>query len=333
MSERETEEIQKQTFGEVLKNQEAVGFVSSLIKDSYQKFFTGHEEEVGGMVDKSWSILTSQAGTSNEELKQTVTQINSEIFHKQDPEFWFNSLYKIYKTKTRPEKDFVRLKPHIAGKRVLDYGSGGGYLAKTMAENGYEVSTTDVLDYRVPEAKHLPFRAMASPTDIPYPDDSFDTTIIKAVLHHIDPVNLPVVLRELQRVSKRVIIEEDTYDLPQDMPGLQELRQSQPQLEKFISMSKEDQLQCLMLIDYFSNAIAQGVVEMNFPFQFKSPGQWKEVLESHGFNLHDTKLLGFQDGNVSKNMSCLANSRSERIKNGEDKVKANANKYLPIKIK
>jgi hypothetical protein len=169
-----------------------------------------------------------------------------------------------------------------------------------MSQSGYEVSTTDVIDYRVDIAKHLPFRAMSSPTDIPYPDNSFDTAIIKAVLHHINEPDLPIVIQELCRVAKRLIIEEDTYAVPGDTPGLQKLTESQPQLRKFMALSIEDQLQALMLIDYFANAIAQGVVEMNFPFQFKSIPQLKTLLEQNELRLTNVKLLGFQDGAVNK---------------------------------
>lgn len=313
LKEQNIAEIQKRSFGEVLQNREAVGFVNGLIKESYQDYFKGHEEEVGAMVDRTWVLLGENAGADSEKLQQTVTKINSEIFRKQDPSFWFNAMYRTYKTDLRPKKDFAKLQQYIDGKRVLDYGSGGGYLALLISQNGYEVSTTDVIDYRVNEAKHLPFKAMVSPTDIPYPDNNFDTTIIKAVLHHIDAVNLPTVLSELRRVSKRLIIEEDTYDVPNDLPGMEDVRKSQPQLEKFIAMSREDQLQALMLIDYFSNAIAQGVVEMNFPFQFKSVDQWKTVLESHGLELTDAKLLGFQPGNVNK--SCHVWLVSDRQQN------------------
>ena len=74
---------------------------------------------------------------------------------------------------------------------MLDYGCGSGYLAAGLLAGGYEVFTTDVLDYRYEEARRLPFAQMASPTDIPYPDNSVDVALVQAVLHHIDSDDLP----------------------------------------------------------------------------------------------------------------------------------------------
>lgn len=300
LTDTKTNTIQRRTFSEVLREQEPVGFVQDLIRESYQAYFVGHEREVGEMVDNAWSLLRETAPHGKLELHAAVKKVNSEIFCKQDPTFWFNTMYRVYKTDLRPKKDFERMRKLLFGRRVLDYGSGGGYLAVLLSKNRYDVSTTDILDYRAAEAKHLPFRPMTSPTDIPYPANSFDTTIIKAVLHHIEATNLPAVLKELRKISKRLIIEEDTFGLTENIPGLEELRKEQPQLVKFMNLSPEDQLQALMLIDYFANAITQGIVDMNFPFQFKTPQQWQQTFESADMTLIETMLLGFQPGNVNK---------------------------------
>jgi hypothetical protein len=153
------------------------------------------------------------------------------------------------------------------------------------------VLTTDVLDYRVPEAKHLPFQHMTSPVNIPYPDTNADTIIVKAVLHHVAPTDLSSVLKELRRVSQRIIIK-----------GVEELANVQPQFAHFRSLNVSDQLESLMLIDYFANALAQGVIDMNFPFQFKTIPQWTALLALHGLRVSHIELLGFQPGNV--NRSC-----------------------------
>jgi hypothetical protein len=168
------------------------------------------------------------------------------------------------------------------------------------------------MDYRFEGAKHLPFKAMLSPADIPYPNDSFDTVIIKTVLHHIDESELPRVLEELCRIGSRLIIEEDTFDLSVDTPGLLELSQQQTQLKRFIALSPEDQLCALMLIDYFGNAIAQGLVDMNCPFQFKTMDQWAGVLKKHRLQLNHMQLLGFQPGNVNK--TCQVRLIVDRLK-------------------
>jgi hypothetical protein len=44
-----------------------------------------------------------------------------------------------------------------------------------------------------------------------------------------------------------------------------EILKTQPLLRTFVSMPLEVQRQVLVLIDFFSNAIAQGIPEMNIP--------------------------------------------------------------------
>ena len=43
-------------------------------------------------------------------------------------------------------------------------------------------------------------------------------------------------------------------------------------------MTLEVQQQVLALIDFFANAIAQGIPEMNMPFEFKTVPGWEQVL-------------------------------------------------------
>lgn len=292
---------QQISFPEVLQNQEVVDFVRAVVKENYREFFTGHEE-VAEMVDAAFDLLERSQRDGPEKLREAVATINQTLFRKDDPTFWFNTMYHEYKTRTRPHWDFSRLHPFLQGTTILDYGSGGGYLALELERHGYQVLTTDVLDYRVPEARHLLFRQMTSPVAIPYPDTSADTVIVKAVLHHIALPHLSSVLSELRRVSKRIIIEEDTYDVPQTLRGVEELVQTQPQFARFRSLSARDQFESLMLIDYFANALTQGLVEMNFPFQFKTIPQWTALLEAHDLSVSRVELLGFQPGNV--NRSC-----------------------------
>ncbi len=300
-----TQSPQPNSFGHVLQNQQVVKFVCQLVKENYLEFFTGHQE-IADMIDQAFDLLVKSQGAEpkKERLQQAVTTINHTIFRKDDATFWFNQQYHQYKTRIRPQKDFSRLHPYLQGTTILDYGSGGGYLALELEHHGYRVLTTDVLDYRVPEARHLPFQQMTSPVTIPYPDTSADTTIVKAVLHHVAPKNLSSVLKELRRVSQRIIIEEDTYDVPATLKGVEELANAQPQFAHFRSLNVSDQLESLMLIDYVANALAQGLVEMNFPFQFKTIPQWTALLESHDLHVSHIELLGFQPGNV--NRSCHA---------------------------
>ena len=201
---------------DALRSPDVVEFVSASVKAGYLEFFGEYSDQVCGMVDQAFDRLSrSQSdGVDPERLVEATSALLDDTFRKSDPSFWFNRIYHEYKTQIKPEADFQRLQKLLPGRRVLDYGCGSGYLAARLAKGGYDVFTTDVLDYRYAEARHLPFVQMTSATDISYPDDSVDVALVLAVLHHIDPDDLPRVIRRLGKIARYALIKEDTYGLP-----------------------------------------------------------------------------------------------------------------------
>lgn len=294
------------TVAGALRSPAVVEFVRGSVKTGYREFFGAYSDEVCRMVDHGFDTLSrSQAdGVDPERLVKATSTLLEDTFRKSDPAFWFNRIYHQYKTQAKPEADFQRLQRLLPGKRVLDYGCGSGYLAARLAKGGYEVFTTDVLDYRYPEAQHLPFVRMTSATDISYPNDSVDVALVLAVLHHIDPGDLPGVIRRLRTISRYALIKEDTYGLPDGVEGLAESLATQPLLRTFVGMTLAAQQQVLALIDFFANAIAQGLPEMNMPFEFKTLPQWQQVLPQNGFRVTRSLVTGFELGLMHK--SCHA---------------------------
>ncbi|MGA9814256.1 MAG: methyltransferase domain-containing protein [Terriglobales bacterium] len=294
------------TVAATLRNPRVVEFVSTSIKTGYREFFGASSEEVCGMVDQAFQHLvrSQQDGVDPGRLVEVTSVLLRDIFRKSDPAFWFNQIYHQYKTQAKPEADFQRLQTLLPGKRVLDYGCGSGYLAARLARGGYTVFTTDVLDYRYPEARHLPFVQMAAPTDIAYPDNSADVALVLAVLHHINPEDLPRVIQRLGKIATYALIKEDTYGMPDHGEGLADSLRTQPLLITFTGMTTEIQVQVLVLIDFFANAIAQGIPEMNMPFEFKTVTEWKQVLLQNGFKVNRTVVAGFEPGLMHK--SCHA---------------------------
>ena len=279
-----------------------VEFVRASVKTGYLEFFGAYSDEVCGMVDHAFDTLSRSQGDGIDPdrlVKATLVLLES-TFRKSDRTFWFNRIYHQYKTQTKPEADFQRLRKLLPGKRVLDYGCGSGYLAARLANGGYEVFTTDVLDYRYPEARQLPFVRMTSATDISYPDDSVDVALVLAVLHHIDPSDLPGVVRRLGAIASQALIKEDTYGLPDGVEGLAESLATQPLLRTFVGMTLAAQQQVLALIDFFANAIAQGLPEMNMPFEFKTVTEWQRVLLQNGFKVNKSLVAGFEPGLMHK---------------------------------
>ncbi len=296
-----------------LRNPRVAEFTANSVKAGYRQFFGDKNDQVCQMVDQAFEQLvrSQRDGENCAQLVKVTTELLKNTFRKSDPSFWFNRVYRHYKIEIKPETDFQQLQQLLPGKSVLDYGCGSGYFAARLARGGYKVFTTDVLDYRYPEARSLPFMRMASPTDIFYPDDSVDAAVVQAVLHHIGPNDLPLVLQRLRKIAKFVLIKEDTYGLSEHMEGLNEKLRSQPLLREFVAMSLEMQLQVLVLIDFFSNAIAQGLPEMNMPFEFKTVTEWQKVLADNGLRVNKTVLAGFEPGRM--HMSCHVWLLCERV--------------------
>ena len=93
------------------------------------------------------------------------------------------------------------------GSSVLDVGCGTGVLAQRIAEAGYEVAGVDpsegmlsILERSAPAVD----AQVASGTDLPFPDDSFDLVYCVAVMHHIaERADVQRALGEMVRVAKR----------------------------------------------------------------------------------------------------------------------------------
>src|SRR3989344_4227191 len=91
-----------------------------------------------------------------------------------------------------------------SNEKILDMGGGSGYLGELISRKA-KVTLLDTVDYN---QSHLPL-LLFDGKRIQISDNSFDTTIIVAVLHHtLYPERL---IAEAKRVSKRIVIVEDTY--------------------------------------------------------------------------------------------------------------------------
>jgi SAM-dependent methyltransferase len=291
-----------QTVCDALRSPAVTTFVRHTVQAGYLEYFSPEEYLAAEMVDQTFDRLErdQRAGSDPGKLLATTNALLEDTFKKGDSAFWFNRIYHHYKTALKPETDFEQLQALIHGRRVLDYGCGSGYLSARLARGGYQVSTTDVMDYRFPEARHLPFQQMASSTDIRYPENSFDTALVQAVLHHIALEDLPTVIQRLAKAAGVLVAKEDSYGLPANFPGLAETVAAQPLLKRFFAFSQADQLLALALIDYYANAIAQGVPEMNMPFAFKTVPQWWQTFQENGLRVVRTLVAGFEPGRVHK---------------------------------
>ncbi|WP_169733702.1 class I SAM-dependent methyltransferase [Mycobacterium genavense] len=284
----------------------ALNFTMSVLDKSYKSHFPDYASDVSGILEDAFKFLLA-AGDGGE-LYQASEEVHEQFFTPEGNGSWFTVGYSAYKSQRKPIQDFNNLADAISGSTVLDFGSGRGHLAALIARAGFDCYTTDVMDYRGADADVLPFRQMASPVDVPYADDMFDSAIVKTVLHHVDATDVIPLLINLRRVARRLIIEEDTYAVPTDSLGAAAV---QSELVEFNKLTENDQFQVLVLVDFFGNAVAQGLVDMNFGCQFKRVSEWHSLFTSLGFCVVDTEITGFRPGNIHK--SCQVRFVVDRV--------------------
>jgi len=290
-----------------LSNKEVVRLVSDAFIESYQKHFFPYTKEVVLMVETAISLLKIELTEKKKEhqsLFTILTYVNENIFKTSKKSFWFNTIYAEYKKNTRPKLEYDQIKPYIQGKRILDFGSGSGSLALELKKRKFTMSTTDVLDYRIKEAKNIAFKKMSSTKSLDYADNSIDTITVKAVLHHIDPEDLMEVLKELKRVAKRLIIEESVF-FSTAYPEALAKSAAQPIFKRFLAFSPHNQFLALLLIDFFTNALAFGKPNMNLPFAFRSIEDWQKLLKKLGLKIVGVNVLGFEPERVTPDSRAL----------------------------
>ena len=93
----------------------------------------------------------------------------------------------------------------IGAKRVLDVGCGHGYLVKFLLSQKYEVYGIDFSPYAgglIPSDRFLSIDARKR---LPFKDKEFDAVISTDFLEHLSVEELPNVVKEMERVGKKVL--------------------------------------------------------------------------------------------------------------------------------
>lgn len=147
------------------------------------------------------------------------------------------------------------LAPHVKGARLLDLGSGEGWVAEAVrAHAAVWACGADVGSFRLAAGPYVVYDGLR----LPFADDTFDTTLISLALHHCQSPE--TVLAEAVRVTRaRLLVVESVY---------------RNRLERF----------WLDLLDGRLNGYRHGGV-MNVPLAFRRPGEWRALFESHGLRV------------------------------------------------
>jgi SAM-dependent methyltransferase len=89
------------------------------------------------------------------------------------------------------------------GVQALDVATGGGHVARRLAEAGCSVVSLD-------PAPGMQPTVVAPAEDLPFADGSFDVVACRIAPHHFDDVGVAV--REMARVSRdRVVVEDNVF--------------------------------------------------------------------------------------------------------------------------
>jgi SAM-dependent methyltransferase len=87
------------------------------------------------------------------------------------------------------------------GVKALDVATGGGHVARRLREEGCNVVTLD-------PSPGMQADVLAPAEHIPFDDGSFDVAVSRIAPHHFE--NIGAALAEMARVSKRLVVIEDT---------------------------------------------------------------------------------------------------------------------------
>ena len=102
-----------------------------------------------------------------------------------------------------------------AGDRILDVGCGKAFLLYEFTQiiPGIEVCGIDISQYAIENAKLevQPFLRVASATDLPFDEGSFDLVVSVNTIHNLYCNDLDMAFREIERVGTKKYIVVESY--------------------------------------------------------------------------------------------------------------------------
>jgi SAM-dependent methyltransferase len=155
------------------------------------------------------------------------------------------------------------LRPHLAGRRILDLGSGEGFVAAALRREapGAWVCGVDVGDFRRVPGPYVVYDGAR----LPFRDGAFDTALLLLTLHHCRDAG--AVLAEAVRVTRRrLLVTESVY---------------RSRWERW----------CLLALDGRFNA-RRHAGAMGEALDVRPPAAWRRALEAPGLTVEAVAWLG-----------------------------------------
>ncbi|MGH7354250.1 MAG: class I SAM-dependent methyltransferase [Candidatus Rokuibacteriota bacterium] len=162
-------------------------------------------------------------------------------------------------------REAADVRPFVVGPRLLDLGSGEGWVAAALARDGLRAFGADVGPFaRAPVPDSVRY-VVYDGERLPFGDGAFDTTLLLLTLHHCEKPE--AVLDEALRVTRaRLIVTESVY---------------RNRLDRF----------WLDLLDGRVNRLRHGG-RMPAPSAFRRPEEWRALFDSRGLEVVATAWLG-----------------------------------------
>lgn len=161
--------------------------------------------------------------------------------------------------KSRTDNVVAKITPFLHKKsKILDVGSGLGFIHKWLHDHKYSVVGLDIRDISIFPDIHP---KVYDGNVIPYKTNAFDTALLLTVLHHI-PDQFHV-LSETSRVARKIIIMEDIYE------GV---------FQKYLTFAMDS---CVNL------------EFVGHPHTNRTDREWKDVFTRLGFRLVEAKYFSF----------------------------------------
>ncbi len=95
--------------------------------------------------------------------------------------------------------------------RVLDVGTGCGFLVKTLRERGFDAWGCEVSNYALENTCCPGYVVKGAAENLPFKDGSFDVIFSSGVLEYVSEENVPAMCAELNRVG---LHQEHNIDVP-----------------------------------------------------------------------------------------------------------------------
>jgi len=167
---------------------------------------------------------------------------------------------------------------------VFEFGCDDGILGKTIKENGFSVTLSDVFEHENIRSLDLPFYLFKERKELPISEGSFSSVVLSSVLHHCnDPVDT---IRESKRLLGNdglILVSESVYGLNED-----DLRGAPGRLHtnKFAGLSADQQLGINIFFEIIYHKILnfnEREEEMiNIPYNYLPAKEWPHWFEAQG---------------------------------------------------